>query len=860
MGDTRTDRPIGRDREIALILDELDSSGACYLTGPAGVGKSMILRELRRQLGEAGVQVIAISGMEATALVPLAPLLRFCPPGADDAGAAIIAELYRLSRSSKVVITVDDAHLLDDATAAIVRQLAGVEIIGLLIAQRDGEEVPAAVRSIKDEEVARHVPLLALDREATADLTERILGETASGTIDWIWDHGQGNPLYTRELIAAGTQTGALELRDGRWAAVEAPIWTSRLHSLVARRLADLAPDERACLQMVAIAGRLHPDILGRFFDLDTILELEGRNLLRREEQSVEMDHPLYGTALLSMMSETQTRAAALQVAEALESSESHRDPVVIASLRLDAGIDVEESLLWEALRAARDSRLPKRAERFALRLLEMGDEPEVRMYLCEALALQGHWDEAEQEYKAATAVAETRDHAALLERWVFVNFEFRDDVTEAARIVREASPQLEYEGSENWEIALLRIGLFTGNLDASVEAHQAWLAEHPESQLRPLVFVGLATACSHNGAFAVGLESSQQMGRPPGLDPVEQARIDGVTLQNQAWLHGLEATRSLFEETFRRDVESGDPERELLARIYHGMVNNDLTCTMEAVHHLRETASMEQYARRRRASPIIPGELARAVAGMDGGEDEARRLLSDFYSFPTEVLWLSLPVAKIAEAILAEREGSDPFPFIAEGLDHSRRRSARIHEVSVLRVTAQLGRADETTDRLEELTRYMGGGFAGLVTREAEGLANHDPGLLDDVAADAWRFGAIGLASDAAAWAAGFHAARDDLREALLSQMRSDAIVVGQPVRTVARDRLERVVTKREQEVVEAVSSGASNRDVADRLFISHRTVESHLRRIYRRFGIDGREELTRLVRQAVTRPPLSS
>lgn len=858
MGETRIDRPIGRDREITLILDELGRGAACYLTGPAGVGKSMILRELRRRLEETGVRVIAISGMEATALVPLAPLLRFCPPGADDAGAAIIAELYRLSRSSEVVITVDDAHLLDDATAAIVRQLAGVEIIGLLIAQRDGEEVPDAVRSIKDEELARHVPLSALDREATADLTKRILGETESGTIDWIWDHGQGNPLYTRELIAAGTQTGALGLREGRWAAVEAPIWTSRLHSLVARRLADLAPEERSCLQMVAVAGRLHTDILARFFDLDTILDLEGRNLLRREEQSVEMDHPLYGTALLSMMSEMQTRTAALQVAEALEGSEAHRDPIVIVSLRLDAGIDVEESLLGEALRAARDSRLPKRAERFALRLLDMGDDPEVRMYLCEALALQGRWDEAEQEYKAATAAAETRDHAALIERWVFINFEFRDDLTHAARIVREATPQLGGKGSENWGIALLRIGLFTGNLDESLEAHRAWLAEHLHSPLRPLVLVGLATAASHNGAFVVGLDASREMGRPPGLDPVEQARIDGVTLQNHAWLHGLEATRSLFEEAFRRDVESGDPERELLARIYHGMVNNDLTCTVEAVDHLRDTAAMEKYTRRRRTSPIMPGELARAVAGLEGGEIEARRWLDDFYSFPSEVLWLALPVAKLAEAILAERGDRDPFPFISEGLDHARRRSARIHEVPLLRMMAQLGRADETTDRLKELARYMGGGFAGLVTREAEGLAGSDPGLLDDVAADAWRFGAVGLASDAAAWAAGFHAARGDLREALLSQMRSDAMVADRPVRTVARDRLERVVTRREQEVVEAVATGVSNRDVADRLFISHRTVESHLRRIYRRFGIDGREELTSLVRQAVTRPPL--
>ena len=48
---------------------------------------------------------------------------------------------------------------------------------------------------------------------------------------------------------------------------------------------------------------------------------------------------------------------------------------------------------------------------------------------------------------------------------------------------------------------------------------------------------------------------------------------------------------------------------------------------------------------------------------------------------------------------------------------------------------------------------------------------------------------------------------------------------------------------------MAELVARGLSNAEIAARLFISPRTVTTHLERIYRRLGISSRHELTRYV-----------
>jgi DNA-binding CsgD family transcriptional regulator len=51
--------------------------------------------------------------------------------------------------------------------------------------------------------------------------------------------------------------------------------------------------------------------------------------------------------------------------------------------------------------------------------------------------------------------------------------------------------------------------------------------------------------------------------------------------------------------------------------------------------------------------------------------------------------------------------------------------------------------------------------------------------------------------------------------------------------------------LTGREREVAELAASGVASKDIADRLFLSVRTVENHLQHAYAKLGLTGREQL---------------
>jgi DNA-binding CsgD family transcriptional regulator len=60
-------------------------------------------------------------------------------------------------------------------------------------------------------------------------------------------------------------------------------------------------------------------------------------------------------------------------------------------------------------------------------------------------------------------------------------------------------------------------------------------------------------------------------------------------------------------------------------------------------------------------------------------------------------------------------------------------------------------------------------------------------------------------------------------------------------------------VLTDREREIAELAAVGKRSREIADQLFLSARTVDSHLSRIYRKLDISSRAALSRLVAQKV-------
>jgi DNA-binding CsgD family transcriptional regulator len=57
-------------------------------------------------------------------------------------------------------------------------------------------------------------------------------------------------------------------------------------------------------------------------------------------------------------------------------------------------------------------------------------------------------------------------------------------------------------------------------------------------------------------------------------------------------------------------------------------------------------------------------------------------------------------------------------------------------------------------------------------------------------------------------------------------------------------------VLTSRERQVAELAAVGHRSREIADRLYLSPRTVENHLQRVYSKLGVNGRIELSPALR----------
>ncbi|MCJ7439511.1 MAG: helix-turn-helix transcriptional regulator [Acidimicrobiia bacterium] len=55
--------------------------------------------------------------------------------------------------------------------------------------------------------------------------------------------------------------------------------------------------------------------------------------------------------------------------------------------------------------------------------------------------------------------------------------------------------------------------------------------------------------------------------------------------------------------------------------------------------------------------------------------------------------------------------------------------------------------------------------------------------------------------------------------------------------------------LTRREREVAELAARGATSKEIAEKLFVSARTVENHLQRAYEKLGVRGRPELAEVL-----------
>ncbi len=124
----------GRDSEFGVIRRALSGAGnhaGVVIAGSAGVGKTWLAREVLRRAEASGERTNWIVGTESAHALPLGAFIGVMTEAMNEAKSDPLASVRRVinsfvaqQRRGRVVVGVDDAHLLDGLSALVVHQLA----------------------------------------------------------------------------------------------------------------------------------------------------------------------------------------------------------------------------------------------------------------------------------------------------------------------------------------------------------------------------------------------------------------------------------------------------------------------------------------------------------------------------------------------------------------------------------------------------------------------------------------------------------------------------------------------------------------------------------------------------------------
>jgi DNA-binding CsgD family transcriptional regulator len=343
---------IGRERECAVVDGVVaraleGEGGALVVRGEAGIGKTALLEHaaecantclVLRAIGVEAEADLAFAGLYGLVRPTLAKLGELPPvqeaalagalglgPSTDAdrllVSAALLGLLAAAAEDQPVVCVVDDAQWLDrpsaDALVFTARRLRA-EQLAILFAAREGElhrfeaaGLPELYLSGLDAESAR---LLVSGRavEASPAVRERLLVEAG------------GNPLALLELPSALSA----EQLSGTEALPEAIPLTPRVEGVFRKRIKRLPNATQAALRITAAedtgnAATITGAIAHAGLDPSSLDEAERADLLRTSGGRIVFRHPLVRSALWDGATLNERRLAHMALADALGGEEN---------------------------------------------------------------------------------------------------------------------------------------------------------------------------------------------------------------------------------------------------------------------------------------------------------------------------------------------------------------------------------------------------------------------------------------------------------------------------------------------------------------------------------------------------------
>ncbi len=316
---------VGRESEFAAALLGAQGPGV-VLSGPPGVGKTALARLLADRLAADGAPVVRLLATESGRALPFsvfAPLLAGGPADPDPATLPhrLIAALGAAAGASggRSVLVMDDAHLLDERSAAALLAVVIHGGTAVIATVRAGSRPCDAVAALwRDQGLAR-IELTALDvRDTERMLTERLGGEVAQVTAWSMWRQTQGNPLYLDELILFGLHTGRLTRTEGVfWWSGEAEV-SPRLEDLLGRRIDEADAAARPAIEVLAMGEPMRLSLLTGLTSVEAVERAVERGLLTVDQGPtghwVHFAHPMIAAVAARRLSPVRRRVLAEQL------------------------------------------------------------------------------------------------------------------------------------------------------------------------------------------------------------------------------------------------------------------------------------------------------------------------------------------------------------------------------------------------------------------------------------------------------------------------------------------------------------------------------------------------------------------
>lgn len=867
---------VGRDEELRFAVEAVrgDTARGIVVAGALGVGKSRLARAALDALdGEFASEWVAAS--VASAQIPFGAVAHLV----DDAAATTPDDRLRVARSvasslaaragdRPLVLAVDDAQWLDPGTAALVHQFVVNGTAKVVLTLRTDEPAPDPVVACWKDGWTERLELQPLGAVDVDDLVGTVVGRAVDrATLQRFWSLSKGNPLFLHELVRGALEARAFTVHDGVWS------WTGdlgasdRLLSILATRLSRVTPPGRVVLDTLAVGEPLALATLVDVVGAAPLLEVERLGLAMvdgRDGDQVRLCHPLYGEALRGALGAVARRRIMATLADALGDGVglSAAQRLRIAVWRFESGTPVSPERLTEAATTANAMYDHVLSERLARRALADGAGLPAALVLGDALNRQGRCVEGLAVVEPFVGQGGSDDeHLRLAITRYFALTTEQGFRAELADVLVDAERQV----ADPRSLAFLRaqraqLLCSAGHLDEGVALALETIEAQPDevTQLRAVSPLASAWLCGGRSETACAMTTRmlepavrlrEQVPQAPGW--VMSLHLPALAIAGR--LDEADAAADLIEQAVTSS--GGTADASAFIALARGMTSLQRGAVERAVRSLRESvALLRPIARWRLPFALVQLVEASALVGdADGAaaaSGEADELVAHHAVFEG--------AARRARgwAALARGERTAAIELWLDAADWSRANGHRTAELFALHDAVRLGAARRAVEQLAAVAADSEGRWAPVLAAHGRAAAAGDADALGAAAAGFEGIGARLLAAEAHAQAsavlrdAGLRT-RADRAAARAFQLASAC----EGARSPALEELQRPLplTRREREVAELAAGGLSSQAIADRLFVSVRTVEGHLQNAYAKLGVNDRSGLRGVLRQPV-------